>query len=181
MTEVAARVDLVAVAASDLCAGQVALGDQVGDDALGGALGDANLSGDVPSAAVRIASNAQQHVCMVAQEDPRAFLFVGLRDRDMPFTTIKARNTSRMIVCPSLSPFLVERRVTLKCSHCRLSIRPRFAVIAPEYCPRCLARGRIVALETEPQASESIGASGARSGPPRPSARVSWGVQPDHG
>jgi len=30
----------------------------------------------------------------------------------------------------------------LSCSHCHLAIRPRASFLAPDYCPRCLARRR---------------------------------------
>lgn len=36
--------------------------------------------------------------------------------------------------------------VTLTCSRCGLSITPRFAVLAPELCPRCVARNGVAVL-----------------------------------
>jgi hypothetical protein len=63
-------VDLVAVAPPDLGSLEVALGDQVGDDPLRGSFRDAHLFGDVACAGITVSRDAQQHVRMVAQEDP---------------------------------------------------------------------------------------------------------------
>jgi hypothetical protein len=75
-SEVAVAVDFVAVAAAYLRSFEVAAGDELGDYALGGAFGDADLLSDVAGAAVGVTGDAEQDVGMVAQEHPRG-LFVG--------------------------------------------------------------------------------------------------------
>jgi hypothetical protein len=72
VAELAAGVDLVVVAPSDLGADDVSGGDQVGEDSLGGSLGDADLLGDVAGAGLGVACHAQKHVRMVGKEAPRA-------------------------------------------------------------------------------------------------------------
>lgn len=74
--EVAVAVDLVAVAPSDLGSVEVSLGDEIGHDPLGGALGDPDLRCEVTGTAVGVASDAQQDVGVVAEEHP-ARRFVG--------------------------------------------------------------------------------------------------------
>src|SRR3954465_8813586 len=68
----AAAVDLVQVAAADLRPGEVAPGDQVGEDPLRGAFSDADALGDVARPAHRVLRDAQHHVSVVAEEDPAA-------------------------------------------------------------------------------------------------------------
>jgi hypothetical protein len=68
--EVALAVDFVAVAPSDLGSLEVSLGDQLGDDPLGRSFGDSYLLGDVAGAGVFVSRDAEQHVRVVAEEDP---------------------------------------------------------------------------------------------------------------
>jgi hypothetical protein len=49
---------------------QVASLDQLGDDSLYGALGDAHLVGDGAHGRCRIACDAHQDVCVVGKESP---------------------------------------------------------------------------------------------------------------
>src|SRR3954451_23418675 len=70
VAEVAARVDLVAVSPSDLRASDVSVGDEVGEDPLRGPFGDTDLIGDVACTGLSITRDAEQHVCMVRQENP---------------------------------------------------------------------------------------------------------------
>jgi hypothetical protein len=58
MAEVAVAVDLIAVAPPDLGPVDVAPGDQVGDDPLGGSFGNSDAFGDVTRAGVRVAGDA---------------------------------------------------------------------------------------------------------------------------
>lgn len=67
-------VDLVAVAAAYLGAGEVAARYELGNDALGSSLGDADLLCDVPHAGVGIPSDAQEDVRVVAEENPPELL-----------------------------------------------------------------------------------------------------------
>jgi hypothetical protein len=71
MAKVTVAVDLVAVAAAVLGAYEVSPGDELGDDALGSALGDTYLLRDVTGAAVWVAGDAQQHMRVVAEKHPR--------------------------------------------------------------------------------------------------------------
>lgn len=66
-------VDAVVVAAADAVALDVAGVDQVGDDALCGALGDADHLGDVTEADVGVALDAEQHLGVVREEPPALF------------------------------------------------------------------------------------------------------------
>jgi hypothetical protein len=61
------RLDLVAVAAAFLLLDHVAGLGQLGDDALGAALGDAHPDRDVPQPHPRITRDAQQHPSLVGQ------------------------------------------------------------------------------------------------------------------
>ena len=65
VTETAAAIDRVAVTSSDFGAGEVLLGDQLGDDPLGCPFGDPNLLGDVSRSRLRVACDAEKHVRMV--------------------------------------------------------------------------------------------------------------------
>jgi hypothetical protein len=62
--------DLVDVAAADAPADDVLLVDEVGDDALGGALRDAHPRGDVAGPDLRIARDAEQDRRVVGHEGP---------------------------------------------------------------------------------------------------------------
>ena len=62
--------DLVAVAAAVLVLDDVAGLGEVGDDAVGGALGDADSGRDVAQPHARVAGDAQQHPGVVGQEAP---------------------------------------------------------------------------------------------------------------
>jgi hypothetical protein len=72
VAEMAAGVDLVVVTPSHLRAGDVSVGDQVGEDPLRGPFCDSDLIGDVACTGSRIARDAEQHVRVVSQEDPGA-------------------------------------------------------------------------------------------------------------
>jgi len=58
------------VTAADPGALQLAVGLEVGDDRLGGALGDADAGGDVTQADIGVTVDGQQHACMEGQERP---------------------------------------------------------------------------------------------------------------
>ena len=63
-------VDAVAVSTADPFALDVAGFDEVGDDALGGTLGDPNALGDVTEPRVRIADEAEKDLGVVREEPP---------------------------------------------------------------------------------------------------------------
>jgi len=63
--------DAVVVSAADPFAFDVAGFDQVGDDALGGSLGDSNGLGDVPESGVRAVGGAGKDLGVVREEPPR--------------------------------------------------------------------------------------------------------------
>ena len=63
-------VDGVAVAASFPGACEVALGDQVGDELLRRSLADADLVGELADPDGRVSGDAEQHVAVVAEEEP---------------------------------------------------------------------------------------------------------------
>ena len=63
--------DAVAVSTADPFALDVAGFDQVGDDALGGSLGDSNALGDVTESRVRIVVEAEKDLGVVREEPPR--------------------------------------------------------------------------------------------------------------
>jgi hypothetical protein len=63
---------VVPVAATGLVFDDVTRVDQVGDDGMGAALGDADHGGEVPHPHAGIMSDAQQHPCMVGEEAPTA-------------------------------------------------------------------------------------------------------------
>ena len=65
VAKVPVAIDLVAIAAAILGAGEVSLCDEFGDDALSSAIGDTDSLCDVAGAAARIAGDAQQHVSVV--------------------------------------------------------------------------------------------------------------------
>ena len=67
-------VDSVAVPAALALAVDVPGVDEVGQDALRGALGDADLVGDVAKPDVRCAGDAQQHLGVVGEEAPGALV-----------------------------------------------------------------------------------------------------------
>ena len=62
--------DLVAVAAAVLVLDDVLGPGEIGDDALGGALGDARPGGDVAQPHARVVRDAQQHPGVAGQEAP---------------------------------------------------------------------------------------------------------------
>jgi hypothetical protein len=64
------RVDLVAVAAADTFTTDVARVLQLGDDALGGALGDADALGDLSQEHIGVLGDAQQDVRVIREERP---------------------------------------------------------------------------------------------------------------
>jgi hypothetical protein len=64
------NVDGVTVPSTDPFAGDVPRVDQVGDDPLGGALGDPDLLGKVTEACVWVAAEAEQDLCVVREEPP---------------------------------------------------------------------------------------------------------------
>lgn len=63
----------------------------------------------------------------------------------------------------------------LSCPRCRLRVLPRWPVLAPRYCPRCLARYR-VAVELQPRG----GGNGVKReiGTPRPPGPFELSVDP---
>ena len=63
-------VDRVPVAPADARAPDVSGVDEVTDDALRGAFGDADKLGDVPQPHIRVACDAHQHVRVVGQKRP---------------------------------------------------------------------------------------------------------------
>ena len=63
--------DAVAVSTADPFALDVAGFDQVGDDALGGSLGDSNALGDVTESRARVAVEAEKDLGVVREEPPR--------------------------------------------------------------------------------------------------------------
>ena len=62
--------DLVAVAAAVLVLDHVTGGGEVGDDAVGAALGDAHSGGDVAQSGPRIMGDADEDPGVVGQEAP---------------------------------------------------------------------------------------------------------------
>ena len=64
------RVELVFISPSDSYARKVAISDQVGNDALRGALGYANPFGHVAEPDLGVTRNAQQHMRVIGQEGP---------------------------------------------------------------------------------------------------------------
>ena len=62
--------DLVAVAAAVFVLGDVFGLDEIGDDAVGGALGDARPGRDVAQPHARVVGDAQQHPGVVGQATP---------------------------------------------------------------------------------------------------------------
>ena len=63
--------DAVVVSTADSFALDVAGFDEVGDDALGGSLGDTNALGDVTESRVRVAMDAEEDLGVVREEPPR--------------------------------------------------------------------------------------------------------------
>jgi hypothetical protein len=77
---------------------------------------------------------------------------------------------------PTGRPISVDRSepVFLNCPRCGLSIRVRATWLAPEHCPRCLARARIaVRLFFSPLSPEELYAKGSAPGPDRTADDVS--------
>ena len=64
------RVELVFIPPSNSFARKVAVGDQVGDNALRGALGYANPFGHIAEPNLGILCNAQQHMRVIGKEGP---------------------------------------------------------------------------------------------------------------
>ena len=62
--------DLVAVPRSDPLALEVPLLDQLGDDSMHRALGDADLLGDVPKPRIRVACKHGEHVHVIGKKEP---------------------------------------------------------------------------------------------------------------
>ena len=68
--------DAIAVSTADAFALDVAGVDQVGDDALGGSLGDSNALRDVTESRVRVVMEAEKDLGVVREEPPcLAFVF----------------------------------------------------------------------------------------------------------
>ena len=63
--------DAVVISTADPFALDVAGFDQVGDDALGGSLGDSNALRDVTESRVRVAVEAKKDLGVVREEPPR--------------------------------------------------------------------------------------------------------------
>jgi len=63
--------DAVVVSAADPFALDVSGFDQVGDDALGGSLGDSNALGDVTESRGRVVVEAEKDLGVVREEPPR--------------------------------------------------------------------------------------------------------------
>ena len=63
--------DAVAVSTADSFALDVAGFDEVGDDALGGSLGDTNALGDLTESRVRVAVDTEEDLGVVREEPPR--------------------------------------------------------------------------------------------------------------
>ncbi len=63
--------DGVVIAAAVFVDGEIAVGDEIMDDALDGAFGDDDLLGEVAHAQGGIAGEADQHVRVVGQKSPR--------------------------------------------------------------------------------------------------------------
>ena len=70
MTHGTPRHDLVAVSSALSLAQHVALFDQLGEDPVGGALGDAYRCGDVAQADARVMGHAQEDMGVVGQKVP---------------------------------------------------------------------------------------------------------------
>jgi hypothetical protein len=70
MTQGKLRLDLVAVPPAMPLAKHVAFFDQLGQDPVGGALGDPDRSGDVAQADARVMSHARKDVSVVGQKVP---------------------------------------------------------------------------------------------------------------
>jgi hypothetical protein len=88
-----------------------------------------------------------------------------------PVNTVRVTNP-----LPTGRPISVDRSepVFLNCPRCGLSIRVRATWLAPEHCPRCLARARIaVRLFFSPLSPEELYAKGSAPGPDRTADDVS--------
>ena len=68
------QVDRVVVASADSVADDVSGADEVGNDPLRGALGDADALGEVTEACVWVAAEAKQNLRVVREEPPRPVL-----------------------------------------------------------------------------------------------------------
>ena len=64
------RIDFIVVTASDPGSLHIALLHEVGDDRLGGALGDPDPGGNVPAANAVVKRDADEDVAMVGEEGP---------------------------------------------------------------------------------------------------------------
>ncbi len=63
-------IDFIVVAAADPGSRHVAPTHEIGDNRLGGALGDSDLSGDVPAAHSWVAGDTHEHVAVVGEKRP---------------------------------------------------------------------------------------------------------------
>ena len=63
-------VELIAVAPSVALTREIAICDEFGDDALGGALGDPHLYCDIAQSHPGVLRNAQQNVCVISEKGP---------------------------------------------------------------------------------------------------------------
>ena len=70
VAQVLVAVDRVLVAAADALAGEVALLDQLGDELVGGALGDADGVGDLTESGVAVLVDVDDHIAVVGEERP---------------------------------------------------------------------------------------------------------------
>ena len=70
MPKVRVAVHLIAVAAAFLDTHEEALGDEVGDDFLGGPFADSDARRDLADADGGLAGDAKQHIAVVRQDEP---------------------------------------------------------------------------------------------------------------
>jgi hypothetical protein len=63
-------VELIAVAPSIASTREITICDEFGDDALGGALGDAHLHCDIAHPNPGVLGNAEQNVCVISEKGP---------------------------------------------------------------------------------------------------------------
>ena len=70
-------IDRVAISAADPGGPDVSRVDELGEDPLGGPLGDPDPAGDVPEPDVRVLGEAEQHLRVVRQERPGLGLLLG--------------------------------------------------------------------------------------------------------
>lgn len=69
-------VELIAVAPSVALTREVAIRDEFGDDALGGAFGDPHFYCDIAQSHPGVLRNAEQNVCVVSEKGPGGHRFI---------------------------------------------------------------------------------------------------------